>query len=98
MSSIDVHAYHNMDTEHAQEAADKLAADLASKFEIDYGWDGDDIHFERAGVHGKIKVAEKEIHIQAELGFLLSFLKPRIEEEITSYLSSHFGCTFDHQA
>ncbi len=83
-----------MDQMHAQEAADKLAADLAQKFGIDYGWDEDAIHFERPGVHGMITVTENEIRVQAELGIFLTFLKSRIEEEIEAYLKEHFGCTF----
>jgi len=78
----------------AQIAADELASDLAKKFEIDYGWDGDHIYFERPGVHGKITVRENEIRIKAVLGLMLIFLKPLIEEEITRYLETHFGCRF----
>jgi putative polyhydroxyalkanoate system protein len=95
MSRIDIGAHHEMDHSHAQEAADKLAGDLAEKFGIDYGWDEDTIHFERPGVHGMITVGEKEIRIQAELDFLLTLLKSRIENEIVSYLQEHFSCTFD---
>lgn len=94
MSAIDVCAHHTMNKTDAQEAADELAADLAEKFSIDYGWDDDVIHFERPGVHGKITVGEKEIRIKAELGLLLTMLKGRIEEEIVSYLEEHFNCTF----
>lgn len=94
MSVIDVHAYHEMNKENAQHAADELAQDLARKFSIDYGWDEDAIHFDRPGVHGMITVGEKEIRIKAELGLLLIMLKGRIEEEVISYLREHFGCTF----
>jgi putative polyhydroxyalkanoate system protein len=76
-------ARHGMPTEDAQQAADELAGDLAEKFEIDYGWDGDHIHFD-----------ENEIRIKAVLGLMLIFLKPVIEDEITNYLENHFGCTF----
>jgi putative polyhydroxyalkanoate system protein len=94
MSYIDMHARHSMSRDEAQAAADELAADLARKFEIDYGWEGDHIHFERPGVNGSITVREKEIRIQAQLGLMLMFLKPQIENEITRYLRDHFGCTF----
>jgi putative polyhydroxyalkanoate system protein len=83
-----------MPAEEAQRAADELAADLAEKFEINYGWEGDHIHFERTGVNGQITVRENEIRIRARLGLMLIFLKPVIEEEITQYLENHFGCTF----
>jgi len=87
-------ARHSMTQEAAQIAADELASDLAKKFEIDYGWEGDHIYFERPGVHGKITVRENEIRIKAVLGLMLIFLKPLIEEEITRYLETHFGCRF----
>ena len=83
-----------MSHESAQEAADELAADLAEKFGIDYGWDGDVIHFERPGVHGTINVINNEIRVQAYLGFMLVMLKSPIEQEILRYLKEHFGCTF----
>ncbi len=94
MSRIDMRARHSMTQEAAQIAADELASDLAKKFEIDYGWEGDHIYFERPGVHGKITVRENEIRIKAVLGLMLIFLKPLIEEEITRYLETHFGCRF----
>ena len=94
MSYIDMHARHTMSRENAQVAADELASDLARTFDIDYGWEGDHIHFERPGVSGTIMVRDKEIRIQAQLGLMLMFLKPQIENEITRYLRDHFGCTF----
>jgi putative polyhydroxyalkanoate system protein len=94
MSYIDMHARHSMRREEAQAAADELAGDLARKFDIDYGWEGDHIHFERPGVNGTITIREKEIRIEARLGLMLMFLKPQIEHEITLYLQDHFGCTF----
>ena len=94
MSAIDIHARHKMNREDAQDAADQLAQDLADKFDIDYGWDEDTIHFERTGVNGSIKVDGKQIHIVAELGFMLSMFKDRFENEIRRYLKTHFNCTF----
>ena len=96
MATIDIRAHHQMDHEQAQQAADELAADLARKFDIDYGWEDDVIHFERVGVSGSITVGAREIRIVAQLGLLLMMLKGRIETEIKEYLQSHFGCTFDH--
>lgn len=92
MSQINVRARHSMSEEEAQNAADDLAGDLAEKFNIDYGWDGDHIHFERPGVHGKITVRENEIRIKADLGLMLVFLKPLIEKEIARYLKTELGC------
>ena len=94
MSNIDIHAHHVLSLEDAQTAADQLAQDLSEKFSIEYGWDGDEIHFERPGVHGQISVNGEEIRVQAYLGFLLAMLKIPIEQEIVRYLREHFGCSF----
>lgn len=94
MSNIDLHARHGLSREDAQAAADELARDLAGKFAIDYGWEGDHIHFERPGVHGTITVRDREIRIRARLGLMLMFLKPQIEHEVVRYLREHFHCTF----
>ena len=93
MSTIDICAVHHTTREHAQEAADALAVDLAEKFAVDYGWDEDTLHFERPGVSGSITVDDREILVQARLGFMLMMLKGRIEDEIKTYLTGHFGCT-----
>lgn len=98
MSHIDITAYHDMSLEKAQEAADALARDLAEKFDIDYGWDGDFIHFERTGVDGSIQINEQQIHIQARLGLLLTFMQGHIEDEIGGYLKSHFNCEIEGQS
>lgn len=94
MPQIDINARHKMSREDAQEAADQLAQELASKFDIEYGWEDDTIYFERTGVKGTIKVDGKQIHILAELGFMLALFKDRFESEIRRYLKEHFKSTF----
>lgn len=95
MSTIDIHAHHNLSHEDALKAADELSIDLAEKFGIDYGWEDEVIHFERPGVHGQILVQDSELRIQANLGFMLMMLKAPIEQEIERYLKEHFGCSFE---
>jgi putative polyhydroxyalkanoate system protein len=88
--SIDIRKPHSMNLEEAQQVADDLAADLAEKFSIDYGWDGDTIVFERPGVHGEIDVDEEAVHVRARLAFLFTYLQPAVEREINRYLDEHF--------
>ena len=98
VSTIDIHAHHNLSHEKALEAADQLSADLAEKFGIDYGWEDESINFERPGVNGTILVQDSELRIQANLGFMLMMLKSPIEQEIVRYLKEHFGCEFEDMA
>ena len=95
LSTIDIHAYHNLSHDEALTAADDLSRDLAEKFGIDYGWEDEVIHFQRPGVDGQILVADTELRIQANLGFMLMMLKSPIEQEIVRYLEEHFGCSFE---
>ncbi|MEM1082270.1 MAG: polyhydroxyalkanoic acid system family protein [Pseudomonadota bacterium] len=90
MSGIDIKKQHTLDLEQAQQIADNLAGDLAKKFAVVYHWDGDVLSFERAGVNGDITVNQDVVHVRAELGFLLSYLKPAIEHEINRYLDEHY--------
>ena len=97
MSSIDIHAQHNLSHDEALQAADDLSRDLAEKFAIDYGWEDEMIDFERPGVQGQIFVQDSEIRIQTQLGFMLMLLKDPIEQEIVRYLETHFGCRFEEE-
>jgi putative polyhydroxyalkanoate system protein len=90
MSHIDIRKTHSFDLAGAQQIADELARDLAEKFDIDYGWEGDAIVFQRAGVDGRIGVDEQCVHVRARLGFFLSYLKPAVEREIHRWLDEHF--------
>lgn len=88
--SIDIKKPHSMSVADAQDVADQLAADLAEKFSIEYGWDGDTIVFERPGVHGEIDVDTRAVHVRAKLNFLFAYLQPAVEKEINRYLDEHF--------
>jgi len=79
-----------MSLEDAQQVADKLACDLAERFSVNYGWEGDTIVFERPGVNGKINVDDQLIHVRARLAFLFSYLQPAVEKQINRYLDEHF--------
>ncbi len=96
MSRIDIQAFHDLSREDAQHAVDRLAGDLAEKFDVDYGWDGDTLVFERPGVYGEITVEHGVIRVKGELGLLLAVLRSRFEDEIRRYLSEHLACRFTH--
>ncbi len=88
--SIDIEKAHSMRLEDAQQVADELASDLADKFSVDYGWEGDTILFERPGVNGKIDVDDERVRVRARLAFLFTYLQPAVEREINRYLDEHF--------
>lgn len=90
MSDIDIRHHHSLPLPKARKAVEDIAKKLAAKFDMDYGWNGDDLHFNRSGVDGRIHVTEKQIRITARLGFLLSALKGTVEQEIRKVLAERF--------
>lgn len=74
----------------ARKAVEDVARKLAERFDVEYGWDGDTLNFARSGVDGKIALAPEQLHVTAQLGFLLSALKGPIEAEIRRVLDEKF--------
>jgi putative polyhydroxyalkanoate system protein len=91
MSSIDIRRKHGKSLKAAKAAVQKTAGAIGKKFAITSEWDGDTLHFSRGGVNGRIHVGKTEVHVHAELGFLLGALKPMIEAEIEKQLDANFG-------
>ena len=75
----------------ARKAVEDVAKKLAERFDVEYGWDGDTLGFNRSGVDGKIALSPKQLHVTAQLGFLLSALKGPIEAEIRRVLAEKFS-------
>ena len=90
MIDIDIRHHHSLPLPKARKAVEDIAKKLAAKFDMDYGWDGDDLHFTRSGVDGRIHLTEKQIRVTARLGFLLSALKGTVEQEIRKVLAERF--------
>lgn len=82
MSAIDVHRAHTLDKDHAREAAEALARDLSSQFDLDYQWEGDHLKFKRSGAKGHLNITNDDLHVHLELGMLLRPFKSKIEQEI----------------
>lgn len=91
MAKIDIRRKHGQSLKAARAAVDKTVAGIAKKFGVDSEWDGDTLLFKRSGVSGAIKVNKADVHVTAELGFLLGAMKPMIEDEIERQLDKNFG-------
>jgi putative polyhydroxyalkanoate system protein len=91
MSDIRIRRAHSKPLAEARKDAERTAKQLKKDFDLDYGWDGHVLRFERTGVEGELHVTTKEIRLDARLGFLLAFLKPRIEAEVATILDRLLG-------
>jgi putative polyhydroxyalkanoate system protein len=88
MSDIDIRRKHALPLAQARDAAERVAKQLKRDFALQYRWEGASLHFERAGVDGKLTVSASDVHLRAKLGLLLAFLKPQIESTVHEHLQA----------
>ncbi|MEP6938483.1 MAG: polyhydroxyalkanoic acid system family protein [Rudaea sp.] len=91
MPSIEIRRKHKHTLKQAKEAVKHIALAIAKKFDIESRWNGNTLSFERPGASGEIHVTASEVHVTAQLGFLLGTLKPMIEKEIEKHMDKELG-------
>jgi len=93
MSHIDIRRKHALPLPKARQAAERVARQLEEEFDLEYRWEGHSLHFRRSGVDGRLTVSTEEVHLRANLGLLLSFLKPQIETKVHEHLDEALAPT-----
>jgi putative polyhydroxyalkanoate system protein len=82
VSNIKIRRAHALSPKQARDAAEKIAAKLSEAFDMEFDWDDEVLRFQRSGVEGHMLLGHKEVVINAQLGFLLSLMQPKIEQAI----------------
>ena len=95
MPSIDITRHHTRPLAEAKKKVERVAAHIAEKFQVVYEWQGNTLHFSRAGVDGQIAVTTKLVRVTAELGFLLSMIKDPVEREVSRRLFTGHKAPFE---
>lgn len=91
MPSIDIKRSHSRPLPEARKSVQRVAEHIAQKFDVSCEWDGNTLNFSRSGVDGHIEVNPRQVHVTAELGFLLMAIRGSVEREIHRYLDEEFG-------
>ena len=91
MATLAIAKTHALSHKAAKDAAERIAEDLNERFDLEYCWNGDVIEFERPGLTGRLHVGKREVRLDCELGFLLSMLKPKIEDVVHRDFEKFFG-------
>lgn len=91
MSTIDLEHPHRLPPDAARRAVEDVAIRLGQRFGMDYRWEGDTLHFRRAGVDGLIALEPGRLRVRARLGLLLAAMRGPIELEIRRVLAERFG-------
>ena len=90
MAEIFIRRSHGMSHEKARAAAEHMVQELKDEIDLDYAWDGDALRFQRSGVSGELLLEKQEAVLSIKLGFLLSALKPSIENAVHRYFDENF--------
>lgn len=90
MATILIERDHQLGLEQARLTAAQWVRDAEEKFDLrctyDKGEQLDTVSFARSGLSGTLDVSGTSFRMQAQLGFLLSAFKDRIESEIQKNL------------
>ncbi len=90
MAQILIEREHQMGLAQARRTAAQWVREAQEKFELrcsyQEGEQSDSVSFERSGLSGTLEVSGTLFRMQAQLGFLLSAFKDRIESEIEKNL------------
>ena len=92
MPDIHIHREHHLGLPQARKVAFSWAEKAEEKFDMECTYEeGDEedmLTFTRAGVKGTLRVDARCFEMQAQLGFLFSAFKDRIESEISEQLDA----------
>ena len=91
MAKIDSRRKHQLSLAEARKAVNKLAKSIAKEFDLDCAWEGNTLAFSRSGVDGHIALEKGEVHVFADLGFVMGMMKPMIEREINRHLDEQIA-------
>lgn len=91
MARIDIRRTHSRSVPDARAAIDRLAEAISDEFQLQCKWTGDTLQFTRSGVDGCIALADGEVRVTAELGFLMGAFKPLVEREIERHLDEQLA-------
>ena len=92
MSDIHIHRDHHLGLDKARKIAFSRAEKVEEKFDMECTYEEGDtedlLTFSRSGVQGTLLVDAQQLEMKAQLGFLFSAFKDRIEAEIGEQLDA----------
>jgi putative polyhydroxyalkanoate system protein len=86
MAKIRIDRPHHRSQAEARAQVERIARDFEKRFDLAWRWDGDDVHFRRPGVSGRMHVGATNVVLDVQLGMLLAPLKPALERQMNAHL------------
>ncbi|MAS40338.1 MAG: polyhydroxyalkanoic acid system protein [Porticoccaceae bacterium] len=92
MALVQICRAHRLSGAELHDRVDALAGRLVARYGGDYRWQGDLVHYRRAGgVDAEIHCGAEQLRVEVSLGPLAGFLRGTIEREINAALDRHLG-------
>lgn len=95
MSDIIIRRKHGKTPAEARAAVEHMVAELKTAFDLSYAWKNngqhDVMHFKRPGLSGVLAIEGEDAALNIQLGFLLSALKPVIEQKVHKFFDENFA-------
>lgn len=91
MPSIRIQHAHSLSPGNAKQAVSRIAERIAAEFSVHTRWENNVLHFQRTGVDGTIAVDGNQVNVQANLSFLLTPIRGKVESEIRRYLDEQLA-------
>jgi putative polyhydroxyalkanoate system protein len=90
VSLIHIRRAHDLTRTAAREKLDRVAEALSKRFDAHCEWKGDMLAVSHPQVTGSITLGERDVVVEAKLGFLLAMMRDRIDEELVRVLDREF--------
>ena len=91
MADINIVQAHQLAPEQARAAAQQVVDKLAEQFELSCRWEGDELHFDRTGVNGKLTLAPNEARVQLTLGLFYGAFAGVVEAKLKDKMARVFA-------
>ena len=91
MADISIRQSHQLSAGKARAAAEKVADEMTSEFDMTCAWEGDVLSFTRSGVSGTLALLGQEAQLDITLGFMLKAFAGKIEEKVSENMTKVFA-------
>ncbi len=91
MREIIIRRTHGKTPIEARAAAERIAAQLAEKYDLTTTWEDEQLRFKRPGLAGELTLVGTQAILTIRLGAFFTALKPVIEREVAEYIDENFS-------
>lgn len=91
MSKVSIRRPHQLGLDELRSKVERIAAKLEDKFGVTCHWEGDVAQLRHAEFNGEVRLGDRELCIDATLGFMLSMARGKVESELQRILDRELG-------